>query len=470
MFRTLALTAGLLTACPAIADVIHVPGDFTTIQAAIDAAQPGDEIVVASGTYGETIDLQGKPLILRSSSGATFTAIDARGAGSVIRGAGDGAFIEGFTITGGSAVEGGGMFNQGGDPIVRHCIFSGNTAAFGGGVYNREGADPLIADCLFTGNVATTGAGGALHNFQSSPTVRRCTFINNRAHERNGGAAFSFDSDPTFVSCVFSSNSALLNGGALYFDGGMPSIFSCIFLGNTGDFGGAVYCINSDPLLANCAFATNTANVGAGFFSTGSISLIVNCAFAENEAASTGGGLRLVNSITEITNCIAWGNEPDQITDFQATTTVSFSDVEGGWDGAGSNNIDADPMFLQPEAGDLRLMPLSPCVDAGDTSALPPDEADLDGDGDRREPLPRDLADNARVSGDAVDMGPYELPQAQCEADFDGSGEVSFGDLLLLLMDWGACEAGECPFDLDGDGSVGVYELLVILSSWGPCD
>jgi hypothetical protein len=352
--------------------------------------------------------------------------------------------------------------------MVRHCIFSGNSAAFGGAIYNREGADPSIIDCLFTGNSATTGTGGALHNFESSPTVRRCTFINNRAIERNGGAAFNFDSNATFVSCVFEGNDALLNGGALYFDGGLPDVFSCAFTGNDGDFGGAIYCIDSDALVANSAFAMNTANTGAGFFSTGSFPIIVTCTFAVNIASSTGGALRLVNSVTEIANCIAWDNAPDQITDFQATTTVSYSDVEGGWDGPGRGNIDADPMLFAPEAGDLRLLPLSPCMDAGERSALPADAADVDGDGDRDEALPLDLAGNPRVSGGAVDMGAYEVPFALCDADLDGSGVVSFGDLLLVLMAWGPC-FDPCPFDLDRDGSIGAYELLVILSSWGSC-
>ena len=55
---------------PAAADILHVPGDFPTIQAAIDAAMDGDEVEVHPGTYNETINFLGKAITVRSSGGA----------------------------------------------------------------------------------------------------------------------------------------------------------------------------------------------------------------------------------------------------------------------------------------------------------------------------------------------------------------------------------------------------------------
>jgi len=57
-----------------------------------------------------------------------------------------------------------------------------------------------------------------------------------------------------------------------------------------------------------------------------------------------------------------------------------------------------------------------------------------------------------------------------CEADFDGNGEIGFGDLVDVLSAWGLCVKGEpCPEDLSGDGDVGFADLVELLSQWGDC-
>ncbi len=65
-------------------------------------------------------------------------------------------------------------------------------------------------------------------------------------------------------------------------------------------------------------------------------------------------------------------------------------------------------------------------------------------------------------------MGACEF-QLSCPADLDDSGDVGFGDLLILLAAWGSCE-GDCPADLDGSGFVGFGDLLIVLAAWGPCE
>ena len=92
------------------AAVIQVPEDHATIQSAIDAAAPGDEILVAPGSYAETIDFKGKAIALRSIGGPEVTTIDGSGLNqSVVRcvsGELSDTVLQGFTITGGSATFG----------------------------------------------------------------------------------------------------------------------------------------------------------------------------------------------------------------------------------------------------------------------------------------------------------------------------------------------------------------------------
>ncbi len=154
----------------------NVPMNHTTIQAAIDAALPGDVIVVAAGTYVETIDFKGKGITLRSADGPQVTTIDGSGlSGSVVQcvtGEGADTVLQGFTITGGNANEGGGMFNSGTSPTVIDCIFTGNTAADrGGGMYNTEG-NPIIIGSTFIQNAAVEMGGGMFNLPRVPPQAR----------------------------------------------------------------------------------------------------------------------------------------------------------------------------------------------------------------------------------------------------------------------------------------------------------
>lgn len=79
--------------------VIVVPDDFSTIQAAIDAADPGDTIEVHSGTYYENVEVD-KQLTLRGvDTGAGMPVVDAGGKGSAIELSEDGIWLEGFVAT-----------------------------------------------------------------------------------------------------------------------------------------------------------------------------------------------------------------------------------------------------------------------------------------------------------------------------------------------------------------------------------
>ena len=109
--------------------------DFDNIQAAVDAASDGDEIIVAPGTYtstaNEVVDMRGKEIWLHSSAGAEVTIIDGEETRRGIycsNGETSNTIIEGFTITNGySSGYGGGMHNYNTNPAMTNCTFENNT-------------------------------------------------------------------------------------------------------------------------------------------------------------------------------------------------------------------------------------------------------------------------------------------------------------------------------------------------------
>ena len=119
------------------AAVIHVPGDFPTIQAAIESARDGDELIVAPGTYQEHIDFRGKSIVVRNIDPLNPWFVDrtviaaaekARPVVTIHGGEPRSSVLDGFTITDGSNPDGGGLSCVGSGPTIAHCVFVNNEA------------------------------------------------------------------------------------------------------------------------------------------------------------------------------------------------------------------------------------------------------------------------------------------------------------------------------------------------------
>ncbi len=154
--------------------------------------------------------------------------------------------------------------------------------------------------------------------------------------------------------------------------------------------------------------------------------------------------------------------------------------MQGGWPGDG--NIDADPLFLDPDDSDFHLSAGSPCIDAADNTAVPMDIT-TDLDGNPRFVNDLDTQDTGVSEGGCpvVEMGAYEFQDGTiecCPADLSGDGIVEAFDLAMLLGAWGPCPepckegdpADTCPADLNGDCVVEAFDLALLLGAWGPCD
>ncbi len=374
------------------------------------------------------------------------------------------AVLDGFTITGGNAngssphCSGGGMFNDGGSPSVTNCTFTGNAASVDGGGMWNDGGSPSVTHCTFAGNAAFLDGGG-MWNWGGSPSVTNCTFIANST--RRGAGAYNFDSSPLFLNCAFIKNTAIddaiyarRGGAGIYnFYYSDPTLINCTFVGNTGaSRGGGIYNHwGSAPTLLNCTFVGNVAGSGGGMANLdGSNPSLTNCTFVGNSAEELGSGIYNYGGSPAVANSILWDDASSEIynhpLDPPANCIVTYTDVQGGYYGAG--NINEDPLFVRfpdpgmdqewgtddDDDGDLHLRngdphtgeDPSPCVDRGTNSRVPLDTLDLDDDGDTDERIPLDLDGNPRFvadpqwwrqdyqwghpSADApVDMGAYEL-------------------------------------------------------------
>ncbi|MFH0944654.1 MAG: right-handed parallel beta-helix repeat-containing protein [Planctomycetota bacterium] len=78
---TTAALLSLLIACPAFAANLKVPRDYPTIQAAVDAAGPGDVVVVSEGVYAENVVVDTKQDLTVRARGSDQVIIDPGGSG-----------------------------------------------------------------------------------------------------------------------------------------------------------------------------------------------------------------------------------------------------------------------------------------------------------------------------------------------------------------------------------------------------
>lgn len=322
----------LFASINADATVRGVPGTYTSIQSAINAAVNGDTVLVEPGTYFENINFRGKHIVVTSRfyvsndlsyiastiiNGSTPVNPDSASVVIIGSGADSTTVLQGFKITGGTGTK-----------------WTDEHAA---GVY-REGGGILIA--------------------LSSPIVRFNIITNNNSMNITGVSG--------------------TGGGGIRMGDGKPSILNNIIMNNTGRYGAGIVLNYTGATVKNNIIYGNsmssTYSSGSAIWANNILgsnkNLIENNTIMGNSALNgTAGILSLYSANLTVRNNIIWGNTSPGNSQILLSggglVTATYNDVQNGYTGAG--NINVYPQFTD---SNFVLINGSPCIDTGDSSAV----------------------------------------------------------------------------------------------------
>jgi len=247
---------------------ILIASASASIQEEVDAANPGDTIIIAAGTYKENVHINKSLTII--GAGEDKTVVDGNHASSVFTiGPNIDVTLSGMTIRNGNPSPsiyqaGGGIYNLG-TLNVEDCTISGNTATYGGGIRN-DGILTMNGGSI-TGNTARDA--GGIYN-PGTMIMNRGIIAKNTAATTGGGIYNAdYTATVTMNGGSITENMATESGGGIRTDGIMTMNGGSI-TGNTAKSGGGIH--NRGTLtMKGGNIAGNTANeeYGGGIYQNG---------------------------------------------------------------------------------------------------------------------------------------------------------------------------------------------------------
>jgi predicted outer membrane repeat protein len=400
-----------------------VPGQYNSIQSAINASASGDRILISAGTYRESIRFSGKSVMVEGVPGQR------PGDTVIISPAGSAVVIADSTAYSGTIG-------------LRNLTIDGESG-------QKSGAGVVVSYLGLDANLL----------------IERCILRNLRSTQTDGGALYLGHPSCTIRQCAFSRNTSTVHGAAIYaYDGVQASVEHCSFDGH--DYGtGTFYSrTNAKLTVRDCeirgsntltahwqnGIVTYSGNVGCG------IGNLSNGGYVDGGGNDWGGPCPDCDSdgIIDIEEAVSGlGGCADCNGDFRG----DFMQIRTGE--LSDDNRDSIPDACQsPVTG---VIPVSG-PSAGGTSVIingtnfPANPTVLVGG------VP--ATDVVRVSATRITANtPAGLPgmtsvtvsnwvqpnafyyRPECGSDLDQNGSVDPGDIAIILLDFGPCYSTVAP-------------------------
>lgn len=387
---------------------------YATIADAVQCALAGDTITLGADVYQENLIVDKSMMIIGAGAGQSVLDGFASNASTIIVEPDVALVLEGVTVTGGSAAQGGGIYTLSGQVTINNSIITANTASdAGSGIFTYAGTIEI--------NNSTIGPNAQTQNGGGLATVAGTIIVNNS---------------------TITENSVSVNGGGLLNEAAKVALTNSTVSGNQAlESGGGLATLSGAIVLNNVTVVQNVASVdGAGFNNVEGFVEASNSLLAGNIGADCGGMLNSAgHNLIQDANCSIEGDATGNL--------IGVDPLLGDFDDYNSIR-ESEPQLYE-------LLTNSPAINAGNamTCALT----------DQR---------GASREVDRCDIGAYEGLRGDCNSDLRSDA----GDIAALALEVNGSasfEPNSVGCDADADLDVDVDDIactqIIIFAQVATC-